>query len=228
MKRLLILGGGTAGTIAANKLRRRLPREDWAITVVDKDDEHVYQPGLLFVPFGLYRPDELVRPRRDFLPRGVDLVMAHIDQVKAADNQVVLGDGRTLDYDYLLVATGTEPRPDQTPGMLSDEWRRSIFDFYTLDGASALRDKLFGWSGGKLVVHVTEMPIKCPVAPLEFSFFADAFFEQRGIRDKVEITYVTPLDGAFTRPTASKQLGGMLRNRGIDTLPSIRTQDTAD
>lgn len=221
MKRLLILGGGTAGTIAANKLRRRLHPEDWSITVVDKDDEHVYQPGLLFVPFGVYRPDELVRPRRNFLPRGVDLVVGYIDMVKAADNQVILSDGRVLAYDYLIVATGTSPRPDQTPGMTSDEWRRSIFDFYTLGGATALRDKLATWSGGKLVVHVTEMPIKCPVAPLEFSFFADAFFAQRGIREKVDITYVTPLDGAFTRPTASRRLGGLLRDRGISIEPDF-------
>jgi sulfide:quinone oxidoreductase len=221
MKRLLILGGGTAGTIAANKLRRRLPRDDWSITVVDKDDEHVYQPGLLFLPFGVYRPEELVKPRRNFLPHGVDLIVGYIDMVKASDNQVILSDGRTLDYDYLLVATGTSPRPDQTPGMTSDEWRQSIFDFYTLDGATALRDKLANWAGGRLVVHVTEMPIKCPVAPLEFAFTADAFFEQRGIRGKVDITYVTPLDGAFTRPTASKQLGGMLHDRGIKIEPDF-------
>ncbi len=89
------------------------------------------------------------------------------------------------------------------------------FDFYTLDGAVALRDKLATWEGGRLVVHVTEMPIKCPVAPLEFTFLADAFFEERRIRDKVDITYVTPLEGAFTKPTASRHLGGMLTDRGI-------------
>lgn len=215
MKRLLVLGGGTAGTMVANKLRHRLDRQSWSITVVDQNDEHVYQPGLLLLPFGVYRPEELVKPRARFLSDGVDLIISEIDRVNARDNQVVLMDGRRLDYDYLVLATGTSPRPDQTPGMADGEWRRSIFDFYTLDGAIALRDKLATWPGGRLVVHLTEMPIKCPVAPLEFAFLADAFFAERGMRDKVDITYVTPLEGAFTKPVASRHLGSMLAERKI-------------
>jgi sulfide:quinone oxidoreductase len=127
----------------------------------------------------------------------------------------VLVDGRELHYDYLVIATGASPRPDQTPGMLGAEWRRTIFDFYTFEGALALRDKLASWSGGRLVVHITEMPIKCPVAPLEFTFLADAFFAERGMREKVDITYVTPLEGAFTKPIASRHLGGMLAARNV-------------
>ena len=215
MRRLVILGAGTAGTMVANKLRRQLDAKDWAITIVDRDDLHLYQPGLLLLPFGVYEPSELVRPRHPILPDGVDFVVADLDRVDAASNQVLMTDGRTLDYDYLVIATGTTPRPDQTPGMADDEWRKSIFDFYTLDGATALRDKLAGWSGSRLVIHVTEMPIKCPVAPLEFAFLADAFFEERHQRDHVDITYVTPLEGAFTKPVASKHLGGMLAERHI-------------
>ena len=214
MHRLLVLGAGTAGTMAVNKLRRRLS-EDWAITLVDQDDEHVYQPGLLLLPFGTYTPQELVKPRRRFIPEGVDLVVSAVDRVDAEAKRVLLTDGRKLGYDYLLIATGTSPRPDQTPGMTGSEWRSSVFDFYTLDGAVALRDALAGWTGGRLVVHVTEMPIKCPVAPLEFAFLADDFFERRGIRDRVDITYVTPLEGAFTKPVASERLAGMLTKRKI-------------
>jgi len=215
MRRLVVLGAGTAGTMAATKLRRRLPARDWSITVVDQDDVHLYQPRLLLLPFGVYTPDDLVKARRRFLPSGVDLVVDEIERVDADANEVHLAGGRTLGYDYLVVATGTSPRPDQTPGMAEGEWRRSVFDFYTLDGATALRDALASWPGGRLVVHVTEMPIKCPVAPLEFTFLADAFFEERGMRDKVEITYVTPLEGAFTKPVASKHLGSMLTERHI-------------
>jgi sulfide:quinone oxidoreductase len=215
MRRLVVLGAGTAGTMAVTKLRRRLPARDWSITVVDQDDLHLYQPGLLLLPFGVYTPNDLVKPRRRFVPSGVDLIVAEIERVDAAANEVHLAGGRTLGYDYLVVATGSAPRPDQTPGMVEGEWRRSVFDFYTLDGATALREELAGWPGGRLVVHVTEMPIKCPVAPLEFTFLADAFFEERGMRDKVEITYVTPLEGAFTKPVASKHLGSMLAERHI-------------
>jgi sulfide:quinone oxidoreductase len=215
MKRLVVLGSGTAGTMVANKLRPRLDRREWSITVVDQDGEHVYQPGLLLLLFGVYEPDELVKPRARFIPAGVDLVLGEIDLVDADANSVRLADGRELGYDYLVIATGTSPRPDQTPGMAEGEWRKSIFDFYTLDGAIALRDRLESWDGGRLVVHVAEMPIKCPVAPLEFTFLADAFFAEKGMRNRVEITYVTPLEGAFTQPVAARHLGGMLDERKI-------------
>jgi len=216
MKRLLVLGGGTAGTMIVNKLRHRLDPREWNITVIDRDDDHLYQPGLLLLPFGVYEPGELVKSRRRFVHSGIDLVLGDVDRVAPDDNQVVLADGTTIPYDYLVIATGTSPRPDQTPGMLGDEWHRSVHDFYTLDGAIALAHALEDWNGGRLVVHVTEMPIKCPFAPLEFTFLADAFFAERDQRDKVDITYVTPLEGAFTKPVASRQLGGMLEERHIN------------
>jgi sulfide:quinone oxidoreductase len=221
MKRLLVLGAGTAGTMIANKLRHRLPQDDWTITLVDRDDKHLYQPGLLLLPFGVYEPSDLVKPRGNFLPHGVELILSEVDRIDPDDNQVLLTDGRTLTYDYLVIASGVSPRPDQTPGMTDSEWRKSIFDFYTLEGATALRDALAGWTGGRLVIHITEMPIKCPVAPLEFAFLADAFFEERGLRNKVDITYVTPLEGAFTKPTASAHLGGMLADRNIRLEPDF-------
>ncbi len=215
MKRLLVLGGGTAGTMVVSKLRRRLGRAQWQITVVDQNDTHLYQPGLLFIPFGVYRPGEVVKPRRRFIPDGVDLVLGEIDRVDAATNTVALTDGRQLGYDYLVIATGSAARPDQTPGMLGSQWRKSIFDFYTLDGATALARALEGFDGGRLVVHVVDMPIKCPVAPLEFTFLAEAYFRHRGMRDRVEIVYATPLPGAFTKPVASAHLGSMLDERKI-------------
>ena len=215
MRRLVILGGGTAGTMIANKLRHRLDRKEWTVTVVDRDDEHHYQPGYLFVPFGAYTHDQVVRSRRAFLADGVDFVVGSIDKVEPEENVVLLDDGRRLLYDQLVIATGTTPRPDQTPGMLGREWRRSIFDFYTLDGAEALAGALQRFDGGRLVVHITEMPIKCPVAPLEFTFLAEAWLRERGLRDRVELVYVTPLDGAFTKPVASAQLGGMLDERKV-------------
>jgi sulfide:quinone oxidoreductase len=215
MRRLLILGAGTAGTMVANKLRRRLDRDEWKVTVVDRDNQHLYQPGFLFLPFGAYRPEQVVRPRRPLLARGVDLLLGEVDVVKPDERAVLLADGSRIDYDYLVIATGTSPRPDQTPGMLGPQWRRSIFDFYSFDGARALREALASFTGGRLVVHIVDMPIKCPVAPLEFTFLADAWLRGRGLRDRTEITYVTPLPGAFTKPVASAHLGGMLERRGI-------------
>lgn len=214
-RRLVVLGAGTAGTMIVNKLRQRLPREEWAITVVDQDDVHPYQPGLLFLPFGIYDADQLSRPRHDFVPDGVELLIGEIDRVDAEGDTVSLTDGRTLDYDYLVIATGTSPRPDQTPGMLGAEWRKSVFDFYTLEGATALAEALRVFDGGRLVVHVTDMPIKCPVAPLEFTFLAEAWLREHHLRDRVELVFVTPLPGAFTKPVASEHLGGLLDERKV-------------
>lgn len=221
MKDLVILGAGTAGTMAANKLRPRLDAKEWRITIVDQDNTHHYQPGYLFLPFGMYRPSEIVKPREKFIPKGVELTIGEIDRVIPAENAVLLADGRRLPYDQLVIATGTTPRPDQTPGLMGPEWRKSVHEFYTFEGSQALAAALDKWEGGRLVIHITEMPIKCPVAPLEFAFLADSYFKKRGMRDRVELVYVTPLDGAFTRPLAARTLGGMLEERGIALEPDF-------
>ncbi|GAA1915259.1 type III sulfide quinone reductase, selenoprotein subtype [Nocardioides marmoribigeumensis] len=212
-RRLLVLGAGTAGTMVANKVHRKIP--EWHVTVVARDDDHDYQPGYLFVPFGANRPEQLRRRVPDLLASGVELVTGEVDLVEPVQHLVRLADGRELAYDVLVVATGTTPRPDQTPGMLGPEWHRSVGEFYTLEGATALADQLAAFRGGRLVVHVTEMPIKCPVAPLEFTFLAHDFLTRRGLRDATELVYVTPLDGAFTKPVASRRLGHALAERDI-------------
>lgn len=221
MRHLVILGAGTAGTMAANKLRARLDVKEWRITIVDQDNNHHYQPGYLFMPFGKYRPSEIVKPRAKFIPKGVELTISEIDRVVPSENAVLLADGRRLAYDQLVIATGTTPRPDQTPGLIGPEWRKSVHEFYTFEGSKALAAALEKWAGGRLVIHITEMPIKCPVAPLEFAFLADSFFKKKGMRDRVELVYVTPLDGAFTRPLAARTLGGMLAERDIALEPDF-------
>ena len=202
-KHLLILGAGTAGTMMANHLRKHLPAADWRMTVVDRADRHLYQPGFLFLPFGIYEERDIIRDTREFMPRGVEFTQAEVDRITPESHAVTLKDGREMTYDILVIATGCRTAPEETEGMLGPKWRVNVHDFYTLDGAKALREKLADFKGGRVVVHVNEMPIKCPVAPLEFTFLADTFFRKRGIRDKVSLTYVTPLSGAFTKPKAA-------------------------
>lgn len=222
MKRIAILGAGTAGTIMANRLarmyRRQLGDGSMKITVVDQDDRHVYQPGLLFLPFGDYAPEEIVRPRRSQMTERVEYIQAGIDRVEADRDVVFLEDGRPISYDVLIVATGTRLAPEETEGLLGAGWRSKVFDFYTLDGATALREALARFPGGRLVIDIVDMPIKCPVAPLEFAFLADAFFTRRGMRDKVDITYVTPLDQAFTKPTSARTLSHLLADKHITLI----------
>lgn len=218
MKNIVILGGGTAGTLLANKLVRALSTQEWHVTVVDRDDVHVYQPGLLFVPFGAYREQDIVRPRARHLDGRIELAIADVARIDPGANQVALASGKILRYDLLVVATGSRILPEQTPGLTGPGWRESAFEFYTLDGARALARALERFEGGRLVVNIVELPIKCPVAPLEFAFLADAHFRERGIRDRVEMIYATPLEGAFTKPRASAALGGMLGERGIEVV----------
>ena len=134
-----------------------------------------------------------MRSRHALLTDGVEFVIGEINRVDAESSSVTLCDGRRLDYDYLVIASGTSPRPDQTEGMLGEQWGRSVHDFYTLDGSKALGEALKEFDHGRLVVHITEMPIKCPVAPLEFTFLTESWLRQRGIRDRVELVFVTPL-----------------------------------
>ena len=219
---VLILGGGTGGTITANRLRRMLP-PSVDITVIDSSDTHVYQPGLLFVPFGLADPDELMRPLDRQLHRGIEYVRGTVDAVDTARKQVRLAGGRTAVYDVLVVATGARLMPEETEGLSGARWEKNVFTFYSIDGARALAPALAEFTGGSLVVNVVDMPIKCPVAPLEFCFLADWFFREKGIRDDVELTLVTPLDGAFTKPVASRRLGELLESKGIKVVTEFNT-----
>jgi sulfide:quinone oxidoreductase len=219
MKRLLILGAGTAGTMLANKLSHELSRDEWKITIVDQEETHYYQPGFLFIPFGIYGENDVIKAKRDYIPPGVDMIVSEIELIEPNENRVKIVKGdRYLNYDYLVIATGTQPRPEETPGLTEGEWRQTIHDFYTYEGAVALAKKLRTWEGGHMVVNIMELPYKCPVAPLEFIFLADWYFHERQIRDKVDLTLVTPLPGAFTKPRAARLLGSTLEDKNINLV----------
>ena len=218
MKKLLILGAGTGGTIMANKMRKELSTKEWDITVVDQDKTHYYQPGFLFIPFGYYRKEDIIKPKERFLPEGVIRVFKQIVKIDGDNNKVLLADGQELDYDILIIATGTRISPEDTPGLKEGLWYKSIFDFYTIEGAEALGEYFKSWEGGNLVINIADNPIKCPVAPLEFAFYADHYFTTRKMREKVNITYVTPMSGAFTKPKASSKLGSLLESKKINLI----------
>ena len=224
MKELLILGAGTSGTMMANHLRKTLSKKEWNLTIVDQEETHYYQPGFLFLPFDLYKTKDVKKKIDKFIPKGVNLIQEKIERVDKENDLVLLQNEDVLHYDILIIATGTNIAPNEIEGMLGDHWHESVFDFYTYEGAKNLRNKLRTWQGGKLVVHISEMPIKCPVAPLEFAFLADSYFINKGIRDKVDITFVTPMSGAFTKPKATEALNYLLDQKNIKVVSDFNIE----
>jgi sulfide:quinone oxidoreductase len=217
-RNIVILGAGTGGTMIANRLRRRLEPPETVIHVVDRDDLHVYQPGLLFVPFGLAHLEEIVRPRRRQLRQGIVFHEQDVEAVSIERDEVRLHDGTVLPYDVLVVATGVRLQPEETEGLTGPGWNERVFTFYSPEGAEALRGALERFDGGRLVVNLVDMPIKCPVAPLEFAFLTDWHLRERGIRARTELVFATPLDGAFTKPIASRHLGSLLADKEIELV----------
>jgi sulfide:quinone oxidoreductase len=217
-KQIVVLGGGTGGTMTANRLRHRLDEDEAEIHVVDLDDQHVYQPGLLFVPFELAHVGDIVRPRRRQLHHGIVFHEHAVEAVSLEQGRVVLDDGSELPYDVLVVASGARLQPDETEGLTGDGWNERVFTFYSVEGASMLAEALAHFDGGTLVVNLVDMPIKCPVAPLEFAFLTDWYLRERGIRGRTDLVYATPLDSAFTKPIASERLGSLLRDKDIQLV----------
>ena len=217
-KRIVVLGGGTGGTMTANRLRRRFDADEAEIHVVDRDDRHVYQPGLLFVPFGLAQVEEIVRPRSRQLRSGIVFHENEVESVWVERDEVLLDDGTALPYDVLVVATGVRLQPEETEGLTGPGWNERAFTFYSPEGAAQLQRALDRFDGGRLVVNLVDMPIKGPVAPLEFAFLADWYLRERGIRGRTELVYSTPLDAAFTKPIASEHLSGLLAEKEIELV----------
>jgi sulfide:quinone oxidoreductase len=222
-KKVVVLGGGTGGTLIANRLRQLLDHEAAEITVIDTDDQHLYQPGLLFVPFGLAKLARLSKPRHRQLRRGVIFRQAAAEHVDLANDEVWMTDGSSLAYDVLVIATGARLAPEETEGLTGPGWMERVFTFYSLDGALMLERAMSQFSGGRLVVAVMDLPIKCPVAPLEFCFLADSYFRRRGVRDKVELTFVTPLDGAFTKAVCNRELSRLLEDKRVGLVTEFNT-----
>lgn len=223
-RNILIAGAGSAGTMMANHLKRKLNMHDWKITIVDEATTHYYQPGFLFLPFGIYDEHEIQKPIIKYIPDEVEFINTSIDKIEPERNILKLINGAELSYDILIIASGCSIAPEETIGMKDKLWYKDIFDFYSFEGAKALHEKLQGWEGGKLAIHITEMPIKCPVAPLEFAFLADDYFKHKGMRNEVEITYITPLSGAFTKPFAAKKLAHLIEEKGIKLVTDFNVE----
>lgn len=207
--RVAVLGGGVGGTLIANLLVKELGN-DVKVAVVDPTGMHHYQPGYLYVALGQANGRWLVRDERTLLRREVDLVVEKATKVDADAQTVQLERGGSLDWDYLVMATGARLAPDLVPGLVE-----SSYEFYSLEGAQRLREALRRFRGGRLVVGIAGIPYKCPPAPVEFVFLVEEYLRRRGLRERSEIHYLSPLNRCFTIESASKLLQPMLDERGV-------------
>ena len=207
--RVVVLGGGVGGTLAANLLAKELGR-DAHVTVVDPTGMHVYQPGFLYLAMGEANGRWLTRDERTLLGRQVDLAVERAIRIDAEAGSVELERGGSLPWDYLVVATGARLVPDQIPGLAAGS-----FGFYSLEDAERLREELRRFRGGRVKVGVAGIPYKCPPAPVEFVFMLDGLLRRRGVRGRSEITLLSPLNRAFTIESASKLIQPIMERRGI-------------
>ena len=219
MKKILILGSGAGGTMVASKLRKELSEAEWEITIIDHDELHHYQPGWLFIPFGVYGEEDCVKPKREFIPAGVEFVLDEVMGVNP-DKREVEGQKGRYNYDWLVIASGCHIVPEEVEGMM-DDWYGDVHTFYTLEGAAELRKKLKYFNSGRVVLNMAEFPYKCPVAPIEFVFMADWFFHENGVRNNIEIEMVTPMADIFTKPMATKTLRAIANQKNIKVTPNF-------
>jgi sulfide:quinone oxidoreductase len=215
MQRVLVLGGGVGGTLAANllarRLRRRIDAGEVAITLVDEGGEHVYQPGFMYIAMGNERPENLHRPERSLLDRRIELVIAEATRIDAPARTVELESGDRIGYDWLVIATGSRIVPEEVP-----HFDTEAHHFYGADAAARLRSALDAFEGGRIVIGIAGMPYKCPPAPLEVAFLIEAELRDRKLRDRSELHYCSPIARAFTIESVSEMATPILAEKGIE------------
>ncbi len=222
MKSVVILGGGSAGVMFSNRLRKEFSEDAVKITVIEKSDTHIYQPAFTLVVFDLDKPENLTRPVKDLFFEGINLITDEATKIDPKNNKVTTAKHGEISYDYLVIATGARLVYDEPQGMKEGLARgENVFMFYCLDGAIRLREALKKFDGGTIVSSFCEMPIKCPAAPAKFIMLAEDTMRRRGIRDKCRFVFTTPMPDVFSRQPYAAKLNSIFKERGIEAIPNF-------
>ncbi len=183
-KRIVILGGGCGGVVAATNLGRKLGVKHDVI-LVDRRPNHIFMPSFLFVMMGQRQPDEISRSLSRLAKRNVKVIQDEVVGIDPMRQEVALRNEK-IQYDYLIAALGMQTRPDLVPG-----FAEASLHPWELESAVRLRNALASFKEGRIIVGVPLGPYRCPPAPYELQWLLDGYFTQRGIRDRVHIEYFT-------------------------------------
>jgi sulfide:quinone oxidoreductase len=215
MQNVLVLGGGVGGTLVANLISRKIKKQIDAgtarVTVVDERGEHVYQPGFMYIAMGNEDPRSLRKPERRLLDDRVELVIGEVTGIDEESQAVSLADGSTLDYDYLVLATGSRILPETI-----EHFEQEAHHFYSEEAALRLRKALDTFTGGKVVVGIASMPYKCPPAPLEVALLIESELRECGLRDTSEVHFCSPIARAFTIESVSEMVTPELEKKDVE------------
>ncbi len=218
MKKIVVLGGGTGGTVVANILARKISREA-EITLVNNSPQHIYQPGFLYLALGeILDESKIIREEEKLLDRKIRLVIDNAVKIDVQDRMVSLSSGKQLEYDYLVISTGSRIVPEEVQGY------EASYHFYSLEGAKRLHEALERFREGVIAVGIGGIPYKCPPAPAEFCCLLDYYFTKRGIRNKVEIHYLSPLPRTFPHEAVAEAITEMMEKKGINWHPMFNIE----
>ena len=215
MQRVLVIGGGVGGTLTANllvrKLRHEIDRGEASVTVIDEHGEHVYQPGFMYIAMGNERPERLKRLERSLLDDRVKLEIGRVVRIDEQHSRVEMASGDHFPYEQLVIASGSRIVPEEI-----EHFDTEAHHFYGPDAAAKLRAALDAFTGGRIVIGIAGMPYKCPPAPLEVAFLIEHELRQRGLREKSELHYCSPIGRAFTIESVSEMATPILEEKGIE------------
>jgi len=217
MKNIVIIGGGSAGVMFANRMRKEFSEDKVSLIVIEKSEKHIYQPAFTLLLFDLEDPKNLVRPTKELFYDGIKLITDEATKIDPENNKVTTAKSGVISYDYLVIATGAKLLLDEPEGMKEGLNKgQNVFTFYTLDGALKTRDALKKIEGGTIVSTFAEMPIKCPAAPIKMILMSEDMMRRKGVRDKFKFVLTTPMPAAFSRPPYMQKLNSIFASRGID------------